>query len=62
MKNNVNYEMTAVQLLSLLNVIKNTDEDTNTTDIKYTAALAATLADTLYCAIVNKELAEVERV
>ena len=57
-KNNIDYEMTALYLLSLLNVMKYADEDTQITDIKYTAALAATLADTLYSAIVNGKLKE----
>lgn len=58
-KNNIDYEMTALQLLSVLNVIKYADEDTPITDIKYTAALATTVADTLYSAIVNEKLKKV---
>lgn len=53
--NTIDLEMTAVQLKSLLGIMANVDEDTAAAvDMKYTATLAATLAESLYCAIVDK--------
>lgn len=55
--NTIDLEMTAVQLKSLLGVMANIDEDTaQAINMKYTAQLAESLADALYCAIIEKEV------
>ena len=55
--NKKNLEVTAVQLKSLLGILANVDEDsTQVIDMKYTAQLAESLADCLYCAIVEMEV------
>ncbi|MCH4153361.1 MAG: hypothetical protein LKG26_07380 [Saccharofermentans sp.] len=53
-ENNKDLKIIALQLKSLLGTMANTDPDeTQSIDLKYTAQLAESLADTLYCAIVE---------
>lgn len=58
MNNSINYEMEALKLKSLLAVIAGVDPENTQAlyEVPTVAKMAHDLADTLYCAIVEKEL------